>query len=127
MRMTSSHGNRPPPVSRVRIKSATGFAFAISRRGSILPVGPCAKLQQRTCNRVTSYSSSKAPRGGNVRRRVPFYKRKWVGALVILFLMGGVALLAVGLWVIKPLQEQAEAFDLEILSKIERASIVYDR
>jgi penicillin-binding protein 1A len=76
---------------------------------------------------VNSYSSSKRAPGGNVRRRVPFYKRKWVGALVILFLLGGVALLAVGLWVVKPLEEQAESFDLEALQKIERASSVYDR
>jgi len=39
----------------------------------------------------------------------------------------GVTVLAVVLAVIKPLQAQAETFDLDVLQKIERASIVYDR
>jgi penicillin-binding protein 1A len=76
---------------------------------------------------VNSYSSSNRSRGGNVRRRVPFYKRKWFVVFVILLLIGGVATLGGIMWVIKPLQEQADAFDLDALQKIERASIVYDR
>lgn len=73
-------------------------------------------------------SSWKPSRGaGNVRRRIPFYRRRWFAVLCILFLVGGVTLLAVVLAVIRPLRQQAEQFDLEALQKIERASVVYDR
>ena len=67
------------------------------------------------------------PSSGNFRRKVPFYRRTWFGVLMILFLVGGVAVLAIMLAVIKPLREQAEKFDLETMHKIERASIIYDR
>jgi membrane peptidoglycan carboxypeptidase len=66
-------------------------------------------------------------RGGNVRRRVPFYRRRWFALLVIFFLITGATSLAIGLAVIKPLREIAEALPLDTLKKIERSSIIHDR
>ncbi len=65
--------------------------------------------------------------GGNLRRRVPFFRQTWFGVLTVLFLVVGVAVLAVMLAVVRPLREQAELFDLEAVHKIERASIIFDR
>ena len=49
----------------------------------------------------------------------------WVvfGALVVLVLVCGVAVLAVMLAVIRPLREKAETYELEDVLKIERASV----
>ncbi len=56
-------------------------------------------------------SSSGTNWRGNVRRRVPFYRRRWFAVLVILFLVGGITALAVMLAaVIEALREQAETF-----------------
>ncbi len=65
--------------------------------------------------------------GRNLRQRVPFFRRTWFGVLVILFLVFGVAVLAVLLAVVRPLREQAELFDLDEVHKIERASVIFDR
>lgn len=65
--------------------------------------------------------------GRNLRRRVPFFRQTWFGVLIILFLVIGVAALAVMLAVVRPLREQAEVFDLDLVHKIERASVIYDR
>jgi penicillin-binding protein 1A len=67
------------------------------------------------------------PMGGNIRRRVPIYRRRWFVVLSILFLVTGVTMLAVVMAFLKPLQEQAESFDLDALHNIEKASLIYDR
>ncbi|CAN5900936.1 PBP1A family penicillin-binding protein [soil metagenome] len=67
------------------------------------------------------------PRGGNARRKPPFYKRWWFATFFILLLLSSVAALAVALTFLKPLQEQAEQFDMSALQKIERASLIFDR
>ena len=67
------------------------------------------------------------PKGGNTRRRIPLYRRRWFVVLSILFLMTGVTVLAVVMAFLKPLHEQAETFDLDLLHKIEQASLIYDR
>lgn len=67
------------------------------------------------------------PRFTNEHRRVPFYRRTWFAALIILLLVGGVTVMAVMLAVVKPLREQAESFNLEDIHKIERASVIFDR
>lgn len=67
------------------------------------------------------------PRGGNARRKPPFYKRWWFATFFILLLLGSVAALAVALTFLKPLQEQAEQFDMSALQKIEKASLIFDR
>lgn len=67
------------------------------------------------------------PKGGNVRRRVPLYRKRWFVVLTILFLTTGVTVMAVVMAFLKPLREQAETFDMEALQKIEQASLIYDR
>jgi penicillin-binding protein 1A len=67
------------------------------------------------------------PKGGNLRRRVPLYHRRWFVVLSILFLVTGVTVLAVVMAFLKPLREQAESFDLDALHNIEKASLIYDR
>lgn len=67
------------------------------------------------------------PKGGNVRRRVPLFRRRWFVVLTILFLTTSVTVLAVVMAFLKPLREQAETFDLDGLHNLEKASIIYDR
>src|SRR4029079_12522311 len=65
--------------------------------------------------------------GENWRRPVTFYRRTWFGVLTVLVLIIGVAVLAVMLAVVRPLRDQAEKFDLDVVHHIERASIIFDR
>ena len=67
------------------------------------------------------------PKGGNILRRVPLYRRRWFVVLSILFLVTAVTALAVVMAFLKPLREQAESFDLEALHNIEKASLIFDR
>ncbi|MFZ4763399.1 MAG: transglycosylase domain-containing protein [Roseimicrobium sp.] len=67
------------------------------------------------------------PKGGNVRRRVPLYRQRWFVAVSVGVLIIGITLFAVVMAILKPLREQAKAFDLEALHKIEQASLIYDR
>ncbi len=64
---------------------------------------------------------------GNVRRRVPIYKKKWFSILIISTLVGGVVFFGVAMAFITPLREQAEAFNMDDLHKIEKASLIFDR
>ena len=63
----------------------------------------------------------------NVRRRVPFYRKRWVAILTIFVLLSGVTCLAIVLAIIKPLREKAEALQLDNIRKIESASHIHDR
>ncbi|WP_038162901.1 transglycosylase domain-containing protein [Verrucomicrobium sp. BvORR106] len=78
-----------------------------------------------------SLMKSTSPRppgkGGNVRRRVPIYKRGWFGALVVVTLIIGVTAFGMIMAILAPLQEQAEALDIADLQKIEVASRIMDR
>ncbi|WP_256199547.1 hypothetical protein [Verrucomicrobium spinosum] len=77
-----------------------------------------------------SLMKSKSPRppgkGGNVRRRVPIYKRGWFGALVVVTLIIGVTAFGMIMAILAPLQEQAESLDITDLQKIEVASRIMD-
>ena len=70
---------------------------------------------------------SKRGKGNNVRRRVPFYRRKWFAILTILCLVTGVTIMGVVMAFLAPIRAQAETFDLADLHKIEKASLIYDR
>ncbi len=70
---------------------------------------------------------AKKGKGGNVRRRVPFYRKKWFAILAIVCLVCGVTIMAVVMAFLAPLREQAEKFNLDELHKIEKASLIYDR
>ena len=63
----------------------------------------------------------------NVRRRVPFYRRRWVAVFTIFTLLSGVTLLAIAVTIIGPLRQIAENLNLEDLRKIEKASHIHDR
>ena len=66
-------------------------------------------------------------RSGNVRRRVPLYRRKWFAILVILTLITAVTVMAIVLSIIKPLRELAESLPMDNMSKIATATRIYDR
>ena len=57
----------------------------------------------------------------------PFYKRAWFNALLALVVVLAVTALGVFMFLVQPLREKAEAFDLSEMKKLEAASIVYDR
>lgn len=83
-------------------------------------VNPIARsLQNRT--------TSRPPGKGNVRRRVPFYKKAWFGATVVVLLIVGVTGFGMLMAILAPLQEQAKALDITDLQKIEVASRIMDR
>ena len=75
----------------------------------------------------TSPSPLSRAKSRNVRRRVPFYRKRWVAMLTIVVMLTGVTALAIVLAVIKPLREMAESLPLDNLRKIERASHIHDR
>jgi penicillin-binding protein 1A len=64
---------------------------------------------------------------GNQRFKPPFYKRGWFGALIALFIVGGIAAFIVASLTLAPLKAKAEAFDLNELRKLEAASVIFDR
>ena len=66
-------------------------------------------------------------RGPGVGRKPPFYKRTWFTALLALGILTGVGTFAVLVFVIQPLKDKAETFDLADVRKLESASIIYDR
>jgi penicillin-binding protein 1A len=70
---------------------------------------------------------SKRGKGNVVKRRVPIYRRKWFAILAIICLVTGVTVMGVVMAFLAPLRVQAEAFDLDELHKIEKASLIYDR
>ncbi|MCB1207858.1 MAG: transglycosylase domain-containing protein [Verrucomicrobiales bacterium] len=57
----------------------------------------------------------------------PFYKRAWFSVLMALILLGGVAAVTIVAVVVTPLREQADTYDLTELSKLEAASVIFDR
>lgn len=82
-------------------------------------INPIAKSMQK--------NPTPRHKGGNARRKAPFYRRWWFATFFIIALLGSVAVLAVVLTFLKPLQEQAEQFDMSALQKIEKASLIFDR
>lgn len=64
---------------------------------------------------------------GPVGWKVPFYRRNWFSALMVLVLLLGVAAFGVFMFLVQPLREKAETFNLEDIKQLEAASIVYDR
>ncbi|HSJ01198.1 MAG TPA: transglycosylase domain-containing protein, partial [Verrucomicrobium sp.] len=76
---------------------------------------------------MKSKSTRPSGKGGNVRRRVPIYRRGWFGALVVAMLIVGVTAFGMIMAILAPLQEQAEALDIADLQKIEVASRIMDR
>ena len=66
-------------------------------------------------------------RGPGGVRKPPFYRRTWFTALLALGILSGVAVFAVLVFVIQPLKDKAEIFDLSQVRKLESASIIYDR
>lgn len=69
----------------------------------------------------------KRPKGGNVRRKTPIYRRKWFAILAIIVIISGTVGMAMVMAFLAPLRSQAELFDLAELQKIEKASLIYDR
>jgi penicillin-binding protein 1A len=68
--------------------------------------------------------------GANWRGTVwkqPFYKRAWFSALMALIILVALTGLGVFMFLIQPMRERAETFDLSEMKKLEAASIVYDR
>lgn len=59
--------------------------------------------------------------------KVPFYRRTWFSALMVFVLLTGVAAFGVFMFLVQPLREKAETFDLDDIRQLEAASIVYDR
>lgn len=66
-------------------------------------------------------------RGESVRKKLPFYRRGWFSAFMALILLGAVAALGVYSVIVEPLFEKAQTYDLSEISKLEAASIIYDR
>lgn len=66
-------------------------------------------------------------KGGNVRRRVPFYRKSWFGVAIVVILIIGVSAFGMLMAFLKPLEQQAEALDITDLQKIEVASHIMDR
>lgn len=64
---------------------------------------------------------------GPARWKVPFYRRTWFSVLLVLFILAIVAAFGVVMFVVQPLREQAETYDLTKMRSLESASIIYDR
>lgn len=58
---------------------------------------------------------------------MPFYRRTWFSVLLVIFILAGVTGFGVFMFLVQPLREKAETFDLDQMKKLESASIVYDR
>ncbi len=59
--------------------------------------------------------------------KVPFYRRTWFSVLMVMFILVVVAAVGVFMFMVQPLREKAQIFDLEEMKTLEAASIVYDR
>src|SRR5262245_58889111 len=135
--MTSAQGSHWRSALRRRERRRAGrvtFAFAIAETVVILPARDNAMPPMSgsdDSNPIARQLSGRElpPRkkGGNVRRRVPLWRRRWFVVVAVMFLLIGVTALAVLVAFLKPLRDQAESFDLALLHKIEQASLIYDR
>ncbi|MEO0444517.1 MAG: transglycosylase domain-containing protein [Verrucomicrobiota bacterium] len=61
------------------------------------------------------------------RYKPPFYLRRWVHVVVLLFLVTGIAGSIFVYVKLKPYKEKAEEFSFADINKLEKASIIYDR
>lgn len=91
-------------------------------------VNPIARqLGGSGSSHATSPPPSKKGKQANVRRRVPFYRKKWFAILAIFCIVSGVVVMGIVMAFLAPLREQAEKFNLDELHQIEKASLIYDR
>lgn len=66
-------------------------------------------------------------RGPSGLRKKPFYRRTWFNALLAFAILTVAGAFGVFVFMVEPLREKAETFDLEECKKLEVASIIYDR
>ena len=66
-------------------------------------------------------------RGPSGLRKKPFYRRTWFSALLAFAILASACAFGVFVFLVEPLREKAETYDLEECKKLEAASIVYDR
>ncbi len=74
-------------------------------------------------SKIKEHSSWRGPAGW----KLPFYKRTWFSVLLVLIILGAVAALGGFLFLVQPLRDKADTFDLKLMRDLESASIVYDR
>ncbi len=60
-------------------------------------------------------------------RKKPFYRRTWFSALLAFGILGAAGAFGAFLFIVQPLREKAETYDMEECKKLESSSIVYDR
>lgn len=60
-------------------------------------------------------------------RKKPFYRRTWFSALLAFLILMAAGVFGAFIFILQPLREKAEIFDLEDCKKLEVASIMYDR
>ena len=64
---------------------------------------------------------------GPARWKVPFYRRTWFSVLLVFMILLAVAGFGTFMFLVQPLREKAETFDLSTMRNLESASIIYDR
>ena len=74
-------------------------------------------------SRINNLDNWRGPPGW----KMPFYKRTWFSVVMALVILLAVAGFGVFMFVVQPLREKAETFDLKTMRDLESASIVYDR
>jgi penicillin-binding protein 1A len=67
------------------------------------------------------------PKGGNIRRKVPFYQKRWFLLFLLFCLIAGVTSFLIVMAFLKPLREIAEAMPMDDLKKLEQPSVIHDR
>ncbi len=67
------------------------------------------------------------PRGGNTRRKVPFFQKRWFVLFFLFCLVACVTGVLIVLAILKPLREMAEALPMDDLKKLEQPSVIHDR
>jgi penicillin-binding protein 1A len=66
-------------------------------------------------------------RGPGGKRKPPLIKRTWFSALVAVMILGVCVAFGVMVFVVRPLREKAETYDMEECKRLEEASVIYDR